>query len=543
MSGSDEDFLRELRSVFMVEAREHLQTIASGMAALREGREPAILWSLYRAAHSLKGSARSASLNAIGSVCQSLEDSYAAMHKGSIIPTAENLAVLQQAVDGVVRMLAAAPGEKEEDVSGILARMAGMANAGPADSAVSPAAPLSGGDGSGSRPAVRPAKPLRALIIEDSEFDALLLQWELRNGGYDVHTSRVEDAESLAAALAREPWDIVFSDHHMPHFNSTSALKIVRSTRPEIPFIIVSGSIGEELAVAAMKAGAQDYLMKGNLTRLVAAVDRELQEARDRRARREAETALLAQREELRIAREIQEHLFPVNPSTLDGFDIAGASCPAEATGGDYYDFIQTPRRETLVVIGDVTGHGLGPALLMADVRATLRALAADHELLPDVLTLANRLLRADLGADRFVTMLLAALTPESRRLQFINAGHPTGYVLDRDGRLKAELPSCETALGMLPDTVFPAAAELTLAPSDIAVLLTDGVMEAASPDGEEFGSARVLEVVRRERSRPAAEIIARLFAAVRDFTGNAAPQDDVSAVVIKVCPEKEERP
>lgn len=392
-------------------------------------------------------------------------------------------------------------------------------------------------------PAPRATRPLRALIIEDSEFDALLLLSHLRKGGYDAYTRRVEDAASLTAALDNEHWDIVFSDHHMPHFDSTEALKIVKAAHADIPFIIVSGSIGEEVAVAAMKAGAQDYLMKSNLTRLVAAVERELQDARDRQARREAERALLAQQEALRLAREIQQHLFPAQSPIVSGFDIAGATFPAEATGGDYYDFIRGSGEEIYIVVGDVSGHGLGPALLMADVRAYLRALVPDHAGIPDVLTRTDRLLRDDLGHSRFITMLFAGLAPSTRRLQFINAGHPTGYVLDRDGNIKTELPPCVAALGLDPHIIFPEAAGISLAPSDLVVILTDGAIEASSPTGEEFGVERVLDVVRRERRRPAADIIATLFDAVRSFTVDPRLQDDLSAVIIKVCPEKQEQP
>jgi sigma-B regulation protein RsbU (phosphoserine phosphatase) len=545
MSGSDQDFLRELQEVFIAEAHGHLHTITSGMNILRESRDSAVnrttLESLYRAAHSLKGSAQSASLMAVGSICQSLENSFAAMNNGTLIPVPATLAVLQHAVDSVTRMLAASPGAREVDVNELVSRMAGMVNPTPVDRKTRDQAALPTHAGEAHKPDTRAGKPLRALIIEDSEFDALLLLRQLRSGGYALYSRRVENAESLISALAQEPWDIVFSDHNMPAFNSTAALKIVRAAHADLPFIIVSGSIGEEVAVTAMKAGAQDYLIKGNLTRLVAAVDRELQDARDRQARRTAENALLAQKEELRIAREIQEHLFPVNPSILKGFEIAGASCPAEATGGDYYDFISTSRGETLIVIGDVSGHGLGPALLMADVRAYLRALAADHARIPDILTRANRLLRADLREDRFITMLLAALTPSTRRLQFINAGHPSGYVFDRDGHIKAELPPGVAALGFIPDIASPAAVEITLAPSDLVVLLTDGAIEATSPTGEEFGITRVLDVVRQERFKPAAEIITLLFAVVRTFAGTPSLQDDLSAVIIKVCPEQEE--
>ena len=121
-------------------------------------------------------------------------------------------------------------------------------------------------------------KKLKALVIEDSEIDALLLIEQLKAGGYELETQRVDSAEGLSAALAGQSWDIIFSDHNMPSFSSTAALKMVRARNPDVPFLIVSGTIGEEVAVAAMRAGAQDYLMKGNMARLVAAAERELQD-------------------------------------------------------------------------------------------------------------------------------------------------------------------------------------------------------------------------------------------------------------------------
>jgi PAS domain S-box-containing protein len=134
--------------------------------------------------------------------------------------------------------------------------------------------------------------PLRVLIVEDSEDDCLLLKNELARGGYAVTYRRVETAEGMAAALAEEHWDIVVSDHRMPQFSSLAALKLHKEHAYNIPFIVVSGSIGEELAVGAMKAGAHDYIMKDNLARLVPAVERELREAESRRQRRNVEGAL-----------------------------------------------------------------------------------------------------------------------------------------------------------------------------------------------------------------------------------------------------------
>ena len=134
--------------------------------------------------------------------------------------------------------------------------------------------------------------PLRVLIVEDSEDDAELLLRELRRGGYAPESERVETPEGLDAALARQSWDLIVSDYAMPRFNGLQALKLTQEKGFDIPFIIVSGSIGEDVAVAAMKAGAHDYLMKGNTARLLPAIERELREAHMRQERRQAEETI-----------------------------------------------------------------------------------------------------------------------------------------------------------------------------------------------------------------------------------------------------------
>lgn len=132
-------------------------------------------------------------------------------------------------------------------------------------------------------------KPLQVLIVEDSEQDAELLLRELRRGGYDPVSRRVDTPEALKAALDQQIWDIAFADYTMPHFNGAAALLLLRERGLDIPVIFVSGTIGEDIAVAAMKAGANDYIMKGNLKRLVPAVERELREANLRQEHRQAE--------------------------------------------------------------------------------------------------------------------------------------------------------------------------------------------------------------------------------------------------------------
>jgi PAS domain S-box-containing protein len=134
--------------------------------------------------------------------------------------------------------------------------------------------------------------PLRVLMVEDSEDHTLLLQHELNRGGYDLTCARVETAKDMKAALARQAWDLIISDYHMPHFRGLDALKLAQERVPDVPFILVSGQIGEDKAVAAMKAGAHDYLPKDNLKRLIPAVERELREAEGRKAYRKVEEAL-----------------------------------------------------------------------------------------------------------------------------------------------------------------------------------------------------------------------------------------------------------
>jgi diguanylate cyclase len=136
------------------------------------------------------------------------------------------------------------------------------------------------------------ATPLRALLVEDSEDDAELLLRQLRRGGYEPTHARVDTPEAMSAELAGRPWDIVFSDYSMPHFNAFDALALIKNTGLDLPFIIVSGTISEDRAVIAMRAGAHDYVLKDNLNRLVPAVERELREAQMRQERRTAEEAV-----------------------------------------------------------------------------------------------------------------------------------------------------------------------------------------------------------------------------------------------------------
>ncbi len=166
--------------------------------------------------------------------------------------------------------------------------------------------------------------PLRVLIVEDSPDDVLLVVRELRRGGYEPTYERVETEEDLRRALESGAWDLVISDYNMPRFQATEALKLFKERGLDAPFVVVSGSVGEEIAVETMKAGASDYVMKDKLTRLSSAVARELREARARRLYREAmrrleetETRYRSLVEQIPAVTYVQEPIESDNPKAV----------------------------------------------------------------------------------------------------------------------------------------------------------------------------------------------------------------------------------
>ena len=167
-------------------------------------------------------------------------------------------------------------------------------------------------------------REIRLLMIEDSDDDGALVVRELQRAGYQMSYERLDTPSALVTALENREWDLVIADFNMPGFTGTEALKIVRDRRRDLPFVFVSGTIGEQMAVAAMKAGANDYVMKGNLARLVPAVERELHEAIVRRERRRVT-------EELRLSEERFAKVFRASPVgiavfTADGLHVIDAN-------------------------------------------------------------------------------------------------------------------------------------------------------------------------------------------------------------------------
>jgi serine phosphatase RsbU (regulator of sigma subunit) len=253
-------------------------------------------------------------------------------------------------------------------------------------------------------------------------------------------------------------------------------------------------------------------------------------------ALREAETKRQMERlkHDLEIARSIQQSLLPTSTPNIEGFEIAGWNQPADQTGGDYYDWQVLPDGRLIVALGDVTGHGIGPALLAAVCRAYARANFTPENGMLTAMERVNSALSKDVGPGRFVTFVAAICTPGSSRVELLSAGHgPLFLYLVREDRFDA-MPAQGLPLGLMPNLASDPPKVLELNSGDLLVLTTDGFFEWANAQDEQFGIKRMEEMVRASREKPPAEIISALYKSVIEFSGGTRQDDDLTAVVIK---------
>jgi serine phosphatase RsbU (regulator of sigma subunit) len=405
---------------------------------------------------------------------------------------------------------------------------------------------------------VPPHPTVNILIVDDEPRNLLALEAVLAGVAVKMRKAR-SGLEALKYVL-HEDFALILMDVKMPGMDGfeTAALIRQRKQAQYIPIIFLTAyAVAEVQMFKGYALGAVDYLSKPIVPEVLrskvgvfvemflraaeikqqAELLRQIEQREHQRQLAEAQARWESERlrEEIRIARQIQQKLFPVAPLPLLGIDIGGASYPAEATGGDYFDYIPMQGGALGLVVGDVAGHGFGPALLMAETRAYLRAFVMTHTDVGEIVSLVNRALVNDTPDDRFTTLVLARLDPRDRSFCYTSAGHVTGYLLDASGAIREALVSTGMPLGILPDAEFPAAPPLKLHPGELVVLLTDGIVEAFSPDEVPFGAARVIETIRANWGRSARETVDSLYRAVRDFCGNRASLDDMTAIVIKV--------
>lgn len=404
-----------------------------------------------------------------------------------------------------------------------------------------------------------PDIPVKLLIVDDQPSNLLVLEAVLDVLGYTL--VRARSGEEALKCLLQDDFAVILLDVFMPGMDGFETAELIRQRERShyTPIIFLTAMGKSDTYISrGYSVGGVDYMFKPIVpeilkAKVVAFVDlylktalvikqaeqlREFERQRHQAQLDEAQRQLEAEKllQDMRAARRVQQLLFPQKSPSYVGLDIAGASYPAAATGGDYFDYIPSADGFLDIVIGDVSGHGLGPALLMCSTRAYLWALALARAGIDEVLTLANRALSADMDGSHFVTLLYARLDPTRLSLNYTSAGHLPGYVMNAAGDVTSTMESTGVPLGVIEDSEFPPGPSINLLPGDLILFFTDGVIEGEAPDGTCFGTERALQVMRDNRSSGAAELVKALHDAVREFTQQASLEDDLSAIVIKVA-------
>jgi sigma-B regulation protein RsbU (phosphoserine phosphatase) len=245
---------------------------------------------------------------------------------------------------------------------------------------------------------------------------------------------------------------------------------------------------------------------------------------------------LQEQQFQMSLARAVQQQFYEIPRPQIEGFDLAAAAFPADAIGGDYFDFISLQDNCIGITIGDVCGHGISSALLMSELRAYIRAFAPRSKDPGEIFSLTNNALVMDLEQDHYATLIFCRLDPRTRTLTYASAGHTPGFILNANGAVKRTLDSIDIPLGFLPDHPFGSSETIQLEPGDILAMLTDGITDAERPDQAYFGTKSALDYIREHRKESAQEIVTGLYRAVREFSDGLPQVDDITTVLCKVA-------
>ena len=485
----------------------------------------------------------------------------------------------------------------------------------------------------------------RVLLIEDNPEDITLLQHYLNEEEKRFEIVCCVRLSAGLESLAANSFDLILLDLGLPDSQGLAGLARIRAQHPFVPVVILTGMDDETLGLEAVRQGAQDYLVKGQLSGpfLTRTLRYAIERARNAEQLRHRDVQLQLLTNQLpasmwttddqyritssfgasllglnlppsalvnrtlmecfpqtgavsviaahhralggesvtfdfdglgphfhghlepicgggnrilgtigvalditshkrveqgfRTAQKIQQGLLPQSAPSLGHFDIGGVSYSAEATGGDFFDYLPLPDGSLGIIIADVSGHGFGPAILAAVTHTCLRVLTRTNVDMSAILAATNRVLFDDTAGEQFVTLLFARLDPLQRSLVYASAGHGDGFVLDASGAIKTRVGSTALPLGVLSESEFLEGSLVRLDEGDQVIFLTDGIQDALSPDGSFFGIERALDVVRRLRHRSAQEIVESLCQVARAHYQDEPLRDDITAVIIKTLP------
>jgi sigma-B regulation protein RsbU (phosphoserine phosphatase) len=389
--------------------------------------------------------------------------------------------------------------------------------------------------------------PPRILIADDQPDVLSALRLLLKGQGYE--TEGVTSPAELLRAVEASEFDLLLMDLNYARDTTSGRegldlLSHLKELEDAPAIVVMTGWATVGLAVEAMQYGVADFVEKPwTNARLLEILQKQIGLGRERRASRrraaqenqnrlEIAEQFHHQEQEVAEARLIQQGLLPKSLPQQAGYEIAGAWRPAQSVGGDYYDVLAFDENTMGLCIADVSGKGLPAALLMSNLQAAVRGLASPALSPEGLCARLNSLVCHNTGSDRFITFFYAQLDGPARRLRYTNAGHNAPVLLHRDGSHE-RLEAGGGVLGVFPNQKFAAGAA-QLAPGDRVILFTDGVTEACDAVGEEFGEARLLQLLQEQRMAAARALQEKILASAGEFSLGHW-HDDATLLVLAV--------
>jgi sigma-B regulation protein RsbU (phosphoserine phosphatase) len=367
------------------------------------------------------------------------------------------------------------------------------------------------------------SNPIRVIVCDDQPDVLEALRLLLKGQG--CQTVTVDSPGALLRTVRAESFDLILADLNYTRDTTSGVegLDLLASLEAQgnaTPVVVMTAWGSVDLAVEAMRRGACDFIQKPwDNERVMAVVRKQADSVRKRKS-------------ELEIAANVQQKLFPHEVHNLATIDYAGHCVAAREVGGDYYDFLDAGDRTMGFVLGDVSGKGVPAALLMANLQACFRS-QEPHALLQPahVLETVNRHFFDSTTAERFATLFFGIYDDRTRALRYVNCGHVPPFLLRASGDLETLDPGA-TPIGAF-RTWNCHESEVTLRPGDTLLIYSDGVTEAESPSGDDFGEERLMRCLRQGRAMPALSLVHCIVENVTEFS-HGSRYDDVTVVAIK---------
>ena len=379
-------------------------------------------------------------------------------------------------------------------------------------------------------------EPFKILVVDDEpDLEPLVLQRmrrHIRSGQYSFVFAQ-NGLEALDRLRVEENIDMVISDINMPQMDGLTLLEQIPKVDPNVRSIIISAYGDMKNIRTAMNRGAFDFVTKPlDFDDLQITIDRTLAHLVEWREALSSRDRLVSLENELNVASKIQQSILPTQFPTGDDFSVFASMEPAKEVGGDFYDIINLGRDRVGLAIADVSDKGVPAALFMMSSRTLLKGAAIGNYEPGDVLKEVNDLLCEGNDAMMFVTLLYAIYDASSGMLTYANGGHTAPYVRRADGSVISLPFTGGVAMGVLEDMEY-SQNSFQVQPGDTVFLYSDGVSEAMNEHGEEFGLARMSDVLCDNPAQNPESINNAMFEAVRNFAGETPQSDDITCLTL----------